>query len=304
METTTNSRNQNIELGKVSWLRDYEEALGQSQLTNKPVLLFFQEIPGCATCVNYGRDVLSHPLMVEFIENEFIPLAIFNNRPGKDSAILALYNEPSWNNPVAHFVDGKGKDIIPKLANNYQPLSMYNKLVEALTKLGRPIPKYALLLGDDLKMKYGNLKTTIYETPCFWSGETTLAMHPAVRYTEAGKIGIAEVVKVYFDNSQASLEQLNNFATEEGFFQIENHEHYKVDKSPQYYISKSAFRSLPLSKAQRAKINVAIPYKELPTEYLSPKQSVLYQNILNGVSSSSSNGSYEEDIENSWNWNF
>ena len=69
METTTNSRNQNIELGKVSWLRDYEEALGQSQLTNKPVLLFFQEIPGCATCVNYGRDVLSHPLMVEFIEN-------------------------------------------------------------------------------------------------------------------------------------------------------------------------------------------------------------------------------------------
>ena len=303
METPTNSRNQNIELGKVTWLRDYKEALGQSQLTNKPVLLFFQEIPGCATCVNYGRDVLSHPLMVEFIENEFIPLAIFNNRPGKDSAILALYNEPSWNNPVAHFVDGKGKDIIPKLANNYQPLSMYNKLVEALTKLGRPIPKYALLLGDDLKMKYGNLKTTIYETPCFWSGETTLAMHPAVKYTEAGKIGIAEVVKVYFDNSQASLEQLNNFATEEGFFQIGKHEHYQVDKSPQYYISKSAFRSLPLSKAQRAKINVAIPYKELPTEYLSPKQLVLYQNILNGVSSSS-NGSYEEDIENSWNWNF
>ena len=303
METPTNSRNQNIELGKVTWLRDYKEALGQSQLTNKPVLLFFQEIPGCATCVNYGRDVLSHPLMVEFIENEFIPLAIFNNRPGKDSAILALYNEPSWNNPVAHFVDGKGKDIIPKLANNYQPLSMYNKLVEALTKLGRPIPKYALLLGDDLKMKYGNLKTTIYETPCFWSGETTLAMHPAVRYTEAGKIGIAEVVKVYFDNSQASLEQLNNFATEEGFFQIEKHEHYKVDKSPQYYISKSAFNSLPLSKAQRTQINVAIPYKKQPTEYLSPKQLVLYQNILNGIGNSS-DGSYKEDIENSWNWNF
>jgi hypothetical protein len=303
METRTNSRNQNIELGKVSWLRDYEEALGQSELTNKSVLLFFQEIPGCSTCVNFGRDVLSHPLIVEFIENEFVPLAIFNNRPGKDSDILALYNEPSWNNPVAHFVDDKGKDIIPKLANNYQPLSMYNKLIEVLTKLGKPIPNYALLLGEDLKMKYGNLKTTIYETPCFWSGETTLAMHPAVKYTEAGKIGIAEVVKVYFDNSQASLEQLNNFATEEGFFQIDKHEHYKIDKSPQYYISKSAFSSLPLSKAQRAQINIAIPYKKQPTEYLSPKQLALYQNILNGIDINSNGNKYKEDIENSWDWN-
>ena len=303
METRTTPRNQNIELGKVPWLRDYDEALGQSERTKKPVLLFFQEIPGCSTCVNFGRDVLSHPLMVEFIENEFVPLAIFNNRPGKDSDILALYNEPSWNNPVAHFVDDKGKDIIPKLANNYQPLSMYNKLIEVLTKLGKPIPNYALLLGEDLKMKYGNLKTTIYETPCFWSGETTLAMHPAVKYTEAGKIGIAEVVKVSFDNSQASLEQLNNFVTEEGFFQIDKDEHYKIDKNPQYYISKSAFSALPLSKAQRAQINVAIPYKKQPTEYLSPKQLALYQNILNGIHINSNGSNYKEDIENSWDWN-
>lgn len=59
--TRTNPRSQNIELGRVSWLRDYKAALGQSKLTGKPVLLFFQEIPGCSTCVNFGRDVLSHP---------------------------------------------------------------------------------------------------------------------------------------------------------------------------------------------------------------------------------------------------
>jgi hypothetical protein len=303
METRTNSRNQNIELGKASWLRDYKEAIGQSELTNKPIILFFQEIPGCSTCVNFGGDVLSHPLMVEFIENEFIPLAIFNNRPGKDSDIIALYNEPSWNNPVAHFTDALGKDIIPKLANNYQPLSMYNKLIEVLNKLGKPIPKYAMLLGEDLKMKYGNLKTTFYETPCFWSGETTLALQPAVKYTEAGKIGIAEVVKVYFDNSQVSIEELNNLAIEEGFFPIDNHEHYKIDKSPQYYISKSSFRFLPLSKAQRAQINVAIPYKKQPMEFLSPKQVVMYQNISTGIEITGNGNNYKEDIENSWDWN-
>ncbi|UUW08735.1 thioredoxin family protein [Flavobacterium plurextorum] len=302
METRTNSRNQNIELGRVSWLRDYDEALRQSELTGKPVILFFQEIPGCSTCVNFGRDVLSHPLMVEFIENEFIPLAIFNNIPGKDSDILDLYNEPSWNNPVAHFVDGLGSGIIPKLANNYHPLGMYNKLIEALEVSGKPVPKYAALLGEDLKMKYGKLNNTIYETPCFWSGETSLALHPAVKYTEAGKVGIAEAVTVYFDNSQVTLEQLNSYAAEEGFFQIDSHENYRIDKSPQYYLAKSYFKYLPLSKAQRAQINVAIPYKKEPMEYLSPKQVVMYHNILKGTDSRNNERNYIEDIENSWDW--
>lgn len=304
METRTRSREQGIELGKVAWLRDYDEALGQSKLTGKPVLLFFQEIPGCATCVNYGRDVLSHPLMVEFIENEFVPLAIFNNRPGKDSDILAMYNEPSWNNPVAHFVDDIGRDIIPRLADNYHPLGMYDKLIEVLEGLRKPVPKYAVLLGEDLKMKYGRLKTTLYETPCFWSGETSLALHPAVKYTEAGKIGIAEVVMVHFNDSQASLSELDSLAAEEGFFQIGGHENYKMDGRPQYYLSKSPFRYLPLSKAQRAQINVAIPYERQPVDYLSPRQLLMYRDIPKGIDIDGKEGTYREDIEDSWDWNY
>lgn len=303
METRTNPRNQNIELGKVSWLRDYEEALRQSELTGKPVLLFFQEIPGCATCVNFGRDVLSHPLMVEFIENEFVPLAIFNNRPGKDKDVLDLYNERSWNNPVAHFVDVKGKDIIPKLANNYQPLSMYNKMVEVLNKLESPVPKYAILLGEDLKMEYGDLKSTIYETPCFWSGETSMALHPAVKYTEAGWIKHAEVVKVFFDDSQVSLAELNSYATNEGFFLIGDHQGYKIDELPQYYLSKSPFRYLLLSKAQRSQINVAIPYSGQPEQYLSPRQTAQYLDILKAFASNGKSSTYKQDIVNSCNRN-
>jgi hypothetical protein len=34
------------ELGKVSWLRDHDEALAQSKKTRKPVFLLFQEVPG------------------------------------------------------------------------------------------------------------------------------------------------------------------------------------------------------------------------------------------------------------------
>jgi len=69
-----------IELGKVEWLRDYDEAIAQSKATGKPIFLLFQEVPGCANCTKYGQDILSHPLMVEAIETEFVPLAIFNNK--------------------------------------------------------------------------------------------------------------------------------------------------------------------------------------------------------------------------------
>ncbi|MHC4514693.1 MAG: hypothetical protein ACYTGW_14850 [Planctomycetota bacterium] len=34
------------ELGKVTWLRDYDKAVTRSKKTRKPVFLLFQEVPG------------------------------------------------------------------------------------------------------------------------------------------------------------------------------------------------------------------------------------------------------------------
>lgn len=68
------------ELGKVAWYRDFDQALAQSSKEDKPVFILFQEVPGCLTCRNYGKGVLSHSVIVETIEEYFIPLAIFNNK--------------------------------------------------------------------------------------------------------------------------------------------------------------------------------------------------------------------------------
>ena len=64
---------QPIEAGKVNWGRDLDAALASSQQTGKPLFALFQEIPGCAGCQQFGRDVLSNPLLVEAIESEFTP---------------------------------------------------------------------------------------------------------------------------------------------------------------------------------------------------------------------------------------
>lgn len=52
------------ELGDVMWLRDHDRGLALAAEQNKPVLLLFQEVPGCSTCVRFGQDVLTHPLVV------------------------------------------------------------------------------------------------------------------------------------------------------------------------------------------------------------------------------------------------
>ena len=58
------AQNNTVELGDVHWLRSFDEAQTRSKKEGKSILILFQEIPGCATCRNYGSDVLTHPLIV------------------------------------------------------------------------------------------------------------------------------------------------------------------------------------------------------------------------------------------------
>ena len=121
-----------VELGEVNWLRDIDEAVKVAEQRQKPILILFQEVPGCSTCSRYGKHVLSHPLIVEAIEEAFVPLAIFNNRKGKDAATLAYFNEPSWNNPVVRIIDNQKRTIGGRLAGNYSRLGLVNKMLYAL----------------------------------------------------------------------------------------------------------------------------------------------------------------------------
>ncbi len=259
------------ELGDVMWLRDYDVALARAAERGRPVLLLFQEIPGCSTCLNFGHDVLANPLLVELIEDRFVAVAIHNNRPGKDAEILHRFSEPAWNNPVVYFLHADGQQILPKLADRYDPLGLYQKILSVLEALGQDVPDYFRLLRDDLMIDYGLAKSAVFETPCFWSGETTLAQHPAILTTEAGWIDGDEVVRVWFDPRVADARALADFARAEGFSTIAA-TGFRSDEAPQYYLSKSRFAHLALSPAQRSKINLAIPYQDRPERYLSPRQ--------------------------------
>lgn len=285
------------ELGEVAWLRDHDRGVALAAEQDKPVLLLFQEIPGCSTCVRFGQDVLTHPLMVELIADRFVPVAIFNNHPGADAEILRRYDEPSWNNPVVRFLGPDGAELLPKLADRYDALGLHEKITAVLEMLGDDVPGYFRLLGRDLLVEYGLSKCVTYTTPCFWSGETSLAQHPAVITTDAGWVDGEEVVKVHFDPRVTSRQDLDAYAQAEGFSPTESGS-FRSDGEPQFYLRKNPARHLPLTPAQRTQINLAVPYRGVLADLLSPQQSAWLADPQ--LERSSGDEAYRQDIRQSW----
>lgn len=291
------SHREHRELGDVRWLRDYDVALQQASQSDRPILLQFQEVPGCSTCVNYGRDSLSHPLMVELIEQHFVPLAIFNNHPGEDARILTKFGEAAWNNPVAYVLDSDGTPLLPRLANRYGGLDLHRYLVAALERQGIVVPGYSSLLSGDLTLIEGRAETATFETPCFWSGETSLAQFPGVISTDAGWVGGEEVVQVQFDPAGAAREELAAYARAEGFCAIGN-AGFSLDKDPQFYLKKHRARHLPLTAAQRTRLNVAIPYGDAIDGFLSPRQRAWLTD--DRLTQASPQDAYRQDFATTW----
>ncbi len=129
-----------VETGKVAWSRDLEGSLTASRQSGKPVLLLFQEVPGCAGCREFGREVLGHDGLVDAIESHFEPVVVYNNRGGKDAEILRRFGEPSWNYQVIRFFDGEGVELIPRRDRVWTLAGVAHRMVLALEKAGRNVP--------------------------------------------------------------------------------------------------------------------------------------------------------------------
>ena len=54
------ARAAHAELGEVTWLRNYDQAVEVSKQSGKAILILFQKVPGCSGCVAYGKETLSH----------------------------------------------------------------------------------------------------------------------------------------------------------------------------------------------------------------------------------------------------
>jgi hypothetical protein len=132
--------------------------------------------------------------MTEAIDNEFIPLAIFNNKKGKNLDLLKKHKEPTWNNPTVRIVNINGENIVNRLASNYSSIAPYSAMINALESSGNSITKY-------------------FKMYSFWKGGKELDAQNGVHSTKAGFLENIEVVRVIYDTDKISHKELQGFAT-------------------------------------------------------------------------------------------
>lgn len=197
------------EAGTANWLRDLDTALAASAKSGKPVFALFQEIPGCAGCKQFGREVLSNPLIVAAIESEFTPLLIHNNKPGTDADVLKRFGEPAWNYQVVRFLDAAGSDILPRKDRVWETGPLSERMIAALQKAKRPVPAWLTLLASEHSPR---LQQVALAMGCFWTGEMQIGQFDGVVTTEAGFIGGREVTLVKYDPAVLSLARLASAA--------------------------------------------------------------------------------------------
>ncbi|HLP93150.1 MAG TPA: VPGUxxT family thioredoxin-like (seleno)protein, type 2 [Saprospiraceae bacterium] len=263
------------ELGKVHWLRDLEAGRAEAQKTGKPILILFQEVPGCSNCTRYGNTTLSDPLIVEAIETCFVPVCIYNNKGGKDAEALQRFSEPAWNNPVVRIVRADYQDIVLRIPNFRSSLPLVNGMRRALEMSGREVPRYMELVEEELAAREAGLQVATFSMYCFWTGEGTFGALPGVIETQPGYQDGREVVKVWFDPSVTSKAELERQTQPKNFTACAKNEGFRVDNEPKYYMAQTEYKRIQMTSLQACRVNSLIGKNQSPDHLLSPRQLAL-----------------------------
>jgi hypothetical protein len=285
------------ELGIVSWRRDFDAAVKEARAKNLPLLVLFDEVPGCSTVLGFGKGALSHPFIADTIEAYFIPVAIYNNIPGKDQEILTSFGEPAWNNPIVRIMDADRKEFTERYDGDYQVESFAKTLEKAIEATNRKVPPYLRSLTE----ASATTEKAIFSMYCFWSGEAALGKIDGVIDTRTGFIDGREAVEVSFDPKRISYESLlktvyqNNTAS---FFYALTPEQEATahriagnnvaltseklrhsESDDKYQLRHTAWWYVPMSSWQAMRANSLLGDGQNPEEVFSARQRSFYQKI-------------------------
>ena len=268
-----------VELGRVAWVRDLDAGFAQAKESSRPVFLLFQEIPGCQTCQDFGQGPLSQPLLVEALETEFVPVAIYNNIEGRDAEVLKRYDEPSWNNPVFRFFAPDGRELMERKDRLWKADEVAARMIAALEAAERQVPDYLRLAREEVSREPTEVAT--FSMHCYWEGEAQLGALPGVVSTESGWLGEKEVVRVTYRPSRVAKEKLVEAASAMACSLESAPSERRAKESDQlYYLQNAPYRLLPLTPLQAVRVNAALGTKGDPARWLTPGQRGLAAKLL------------------------
>lgn len=276
------------ELGHIRWRTDFVAAQAEATRTNKPMLVLFDEVPGCATVCGFGRNVLTNSTVVEAAETLFVPTLVYNNKP-QHAALLSSFGEPTWNNPVVRIMQPNRKELVPRHAGDYTVKGLLKRMRSALKAAGTEIPPWMALAVPP-----STTETATFGMYCFWSGEVAIGSLDGVLETQAGFLDGHEVVEVTYDPSVIAFSRLYTTAKAAGqadhVFARSAQQAKAVagakrtdapirvsKKDDKYQMKRHPLAKVPMSDLQRTKVNAAIGRGADPRPFLSPRQIAAWQ---------------------------
>jgi thioredoxin-related protein len=93
-----------MEAQSIRWESDWDMALAQARVQEKPVMVDFSN-PGCSACQQMKAVTYSNPLTVRFVDRMLIAHRIEVNAPGPKPAEFRIQYTPT-----IVIVDGRGKE--------------------------------------------------------------------------------------------------------------------------------------------------------------------------------------------------
>lgn len=302
LETAPENNGPNpVELGAVHWLRDLDAGQAQSKSSGKPLLILFQEVPGCSNCTRFGNNTLSHPLIVEAIETYFVPVCIYNNKGGKDAEALKRFGETAWNNPVVRIVRSDYQDVVLRMPDFMSSLQLVNGMRRALELSGVKVPEYLELLEEELAARESGLETATFSMYCFWSGEATFGSIAGVVETEPGYQDGHEVVKVQFNPAKVSKSELEELTKPKGISTCNGNTAFRNDHQPKYYLSQTPYRFIPMTALQACRANSLVGAGKTPDDIFSPRQLEFLKKASADKQKSWKNMIGRKDLATAWN---
>lgn len=100
---------------------------------------------------------------MEAAESLFVPIAIYNNtKDDADATVLARYQEPAWNYQVVRVVDGQGKDLIPRVAEDWTKAAVSQAMVASLKAAKKEVPQWLSLFAAEEKAHQRGVESAIF----------------------------------------------------------------------------------------------------------------------------------------------
>ena len=199
---------------------------------------------------------------------------IKNNAGGKDAKILKKYGEPSWNFQVVRFIDGNGKDLIPRRDRINSVKALVPRMKAALKKAKRK--------SEVLSIMEPATKTTsqlALSQACFWTGERVIGAIDGVVSTEAGWLGGREVTLVEYQPDVVTPDAIIDVAKKRHCANTVHHpgdlKGYRkaADSHQKHTLNRSPLAKLDLTPYQETKINAFIGSDvKKALSYLTPRQ--------------------------------